>query len=228
MALSRLRSSYPCIGDWWSRPRTASSSTPLRLLITLCSLDRAARRRTARRCIDSIHPDDTSGRRSGQTAVNRASVPRVAPGRRAAERPTLERMWSQRAVRRLRACSGAPRWTALFTGGASPTDVCDADPYLLRAAKHHGEADRRGLPGLPARAAGRAELHVRRRARAVLRPDQVPGRARADGPRARRVQGVRGRGLPGLRVEPPDLSYVLGDGVPRSPPRRRRTVEDDD
>ncbi len=28
---------------------------------------------------------------------------------------------------------------SLFTGLATPTDCCDADPYLLRAAKHHGE-----------------------------------------------------------------------------------------
>ena len=27
----------------------------------------------------------------------------------------------------------------LFNGGAFNSDVCDADPYLLRAAKHHGE-----------------------------------------------------------------------------------------
>lgn len=29
---------------------------------------------------------------------------------------------------------------ALFNGGALDSDACDADPYLLRAAKHHGEA----------------------------------------------------------------------------------------
>lgn len=28
----------------------------------------------------------------------------------------------------------------LFNGGAFDSDVCDADPYLLRAAKFHGEA----------------------------------------------------------------------------------------
>lgn len=28
---------------------------------------------------------------------------------------------------------------AMFAGRASTTDVCDAHPYLLRAAKHHGE-----------------------------------------------------------------------------------------
>jgi hypothetical protein len=29
---------------------------------------------------------------------------------------------------------------ALFNGGGLDSDVCDADQYLLRAAKHHGEA----------------------------------------------------------------------------------------
>lgn len=29
--------------------------------------------------------------------------------------------------------------TELFSGQASATDVCDAHPYLLRAAQHHGE-----------------------------------------------------------------------------------------
>ena len=29
---------------------------------------------------------------------------------------------------------------SLFRGQATTTDVCDAHPYLLRAAKHHGEA----------------------------------------------------------------------------------------
>ena len=29
---------------------------------------------------------------------------------------------------------------SLFRGQATTTDVCDAHPYLLRAAKHHGES----------------------------------------------------------------------------------------
>ena len=35
---------------------------------------------------------------------------------------------------------------ALATGGASTTDVCDADPYLLRAAKFHGQPTQRRCP----------------------------------------------------------------------------------
>ena len=35
---------------------------------------------------------------------------------------------------------------ALNSGGALATDVCDADPYLLRAAKFHGEGTQTGCP----------------------------------------------------------------------------------
>ncbi len=35
---------------------------------------------------------------------------------------------------------------ALFRGAASAMDACDADPYLKRAAKHHGESTTRPCP----------------------------------------------------------------------------------
>jgi hypothetical protein len=35
---------------------------------------------------------------------------------------------------------------ALFGGGATTTDVCDAHPYLLRAAKYHGEPTDKTCP----------------------------------------------------------------------------------
>jgi hypothetical protein len=35
---------------------------------------------------------------------------------------------------------------SLFRGQATSTDVCDAHPYLLRAAKHHGEATDEACP----------------------------------------------------------------------------------
>ena len=36
--------------------------------------------------------------------------------------------------------------TALYQGNASAMDACDADPYLRRAAKHHGEITTRECP----------------------------------------------------------------------------------
>src|SRR3954470_16763995 len=54
-------------------------------------------------------------------------------------------MWSQRSVIDY---SLARRATLsdLFTGRASTLDVCDAHPYLLRAAKHHGEPTEEACP----------------------------------------------------------------------------------
>jgi hypothetical protein len=36
--------------------------------------------------------------------------------------------------------------TGLFTGKVSALEACDAHPYLLRAAKHHGESTERTCP----------------------------------------------------------------------------------
>ncbi len=68
-----------------------------------------------------------------------------AGGRSERDALPFEGMWSQRAV----VDYGLQRRAtleALFTGGASATDVCDADPYLLRAARFHGEATARRCP----------------------------------------------------------------------------------
>ena len=35
---------------------------------------------------------------------------------------------------------------ALFQGAVSAMDACDADPYLRRAAKYHGELTNRSCP----------------------------------------------------------------------------------
>ncbi|MDQ1703090.1 MAG: hypothetical protein QOF57_2342 [Frankiaceae bacterium] len=47
-------------------------------------------------------------------------------------------MWSQRSVIDY-ALARRATLADLFGGRASTLDVCDAHPYLLRAAKHHGE-----------------------------------------------------------------------------------------
>jgi len=56
-----------------------------------------------------------------------------------------QRVWSQRDV----VDYGLQRRAALqelFHGGAFRSDACDADPYLLRAAQHHGESTDRPCP----------------------------------------------------------------------------------
>lgn len=47
-------------------------------------------------------------------------------------------MWSQRSVVDY-SLQRRARLSALFSGNAFGDDVCDAHPYLLRAARYHGE-----------------------------------------------------------------------------------------
>jgi hypothetical protein len=54
-------------------------------------------------------------------------------------------MWSRRSVIDY-ALARRATLEALSTGGAAVTDVCDAHPYLLRAAKFHGERTERTCP----------------------------------------------------------------------------------
>ncbi len=150
-------------------------------------------------------------------------------GRVARAARTLEgTMWSQRSVIDY-SLQRRARLTALFNGGVmTMDDVCDADPYTLRAAKHHGEP----APS-PCPVCRKTELsHL-----SYVFGDelgQFSGRIRARREieamaheygeiRAYVVEVCRSCGWNHL-VE----SYVVGDGVPRKPPRRRRTVEDDD
>ena len=106
-------------------------------------------------------------------------------------------------------------------------DVCDAHPYLLRAAKFHGERTEQPCPVC------RRECltHV-----TYVYGDelgQFSGRVKATKelePMARehgefRVYVVEV--CQSCSWNHLALSYVLGDGTPRRPPRRQRTVEDE-
>jgi hypothetical protein len=116
---------------------------------------------------------------------------------------------------------------AVQRGATSTTDVCDAHPYLLRAARFHGESVRRPCP------------MCRRERMALLRYvysdelGQFSGRLRTA---AEVVEMASDYGH--LRVFVVEVcqdcawnhlvaSYVVGDGVERRPPRRQRTVEDE-
>lgn len=111
--------------------------------------------------------------------------------------------------------------TALATGGSTPLDVCDAHPYLLRAARFHGELTARTCPvcrrqhlthvtyvygdelgEYSGRVKTRAELAVMAREHAEFRVYVVEV-----------CQSCRWNHL--------TTSYVLGDGVPRRGTRRR-------
>ncbi len=117
---------------------------------------------------------------------------------------------------------------ALRRGAASSDDVCDAHPYLLRAARFHGEQIGRRCP-----VCRRCPLSL---LRYVYSDElgQFSGRLRTA---AEVVAMAPDYGQ--LTVYVVEVcrdcawnhltaSYVVGDGVPRRPPRRQRTVEDDD
>ena len=136
-------------------------------------------------------------------------------------------MWSQRSVIDY-SLQRRALLANLRNGGATTVhDVCDADPYLLRAAKHHGEPTGKQCPIC------RKEplLHLRytfgdelgQYSGRIKNGTELEKMAREHGEFAVYVVEVcQGCGWNHL-VE----SYVLGDGVPRRPPRRQRTVEDD-
>ena len=134
-------------------------------------------------------------------------------------------MWSQRLYVDY-ALSKRATLHALYAGNAMTTDVCDADPYLLRAAKFHGEPTDTACPVC------RKEplIHVTYVFGDEL--GQYSGRIKATAelePMAREfgefrvyvVEVCRGCAWNHL-----SSSYVLGDGVPRSRGGRRRAAEE--
>lgn len=117
--------------------------------------------------------------------------------------------------------------TKLRTGGPlSPwwADACDADPYLLRAARHHGEPTERPCPLCQ----DPHLVHVTyvfgdelgHRSGAVVASPRLPEMAHEHGEfRVYVVEVCQGCGWNHLH-----LSYALGDGVPRRPPPRPRDL----
>jgi hypothetical protein len=116
---------------------------------------------------------------------------------------------------------------AVLRGATSSSEVCDAHPHLVRAATFHGEPIARRCP------------ICRRPALSLLRYvysdelGQYSGRLRTAAEVVEMasqfghlsvyvVEVCRGCGWNHLIA-----SYVVGDGVPRRPPRRQRTVEDE-
>ena len=139
-------------------------------------------------------------------------------------------MWSRRAYVDYALQRRATLVSLLGGGPVTTTDVCDADPYLLRAAKFHGEPTATPCPVC------RREplIHV-----TYIFGDELgaySGRIRSTGelePMAREfgefrvyvVEVCRGCAWNHLHS-----SYVLGDGVPRTraarPRGRRQAAEE--
>jgi hypothetical protein len=135
-------------------------------------------------------------------------------------------MWSRRAFVDY-SLQRRATLVSLFNGGSvTTTDVCDADPYLLRAAKFHGEPT-----GTPCPVCRKEPLtHVTYVFGDEL--GQYSGRIKATAelePMAREfgefrvyvVEVCRGCAWNHL-----NSSYVLGDGIPRTRTRRRQAAEE--
>jgi Family of unknown function (DUF5318) len=136
-------------------------------------------------------------------------------------------MWSQRAFIDYSLQRRAVLAT-LHRNGTARDDVCDADPYTLRAAKHHGE-----LVDCPCPVCRKPELahlsyvfgdELGQYSGRIKTRSEIEVMAHEHGELQVYVLEVcRSCGWNHL-VQ----SYAVGDGVPRKPPRRQHTVEDDD
>ena len=147
-----------------------------------------------------------------------SAVCRPPTGRR-----TLTGVWSQRSVIDY-ALARRSTLESLRRGATTTTDVCDADPYLLRAAKFHGEPTDTPCP-------------ICRKPLTTLNYTfgdvlgQYSGRIKA----TRELEPMA-REHEEFRVYVVEVcctcswnhlrrSYVLGDGVPRGRARRRAAEE---
>ena len=117
---------------------------------------------------------------------------------------------------------------ALFQGAASAMDACDADPYLRRAAKYHGELTNRPCP-----VCKKLKI-VELRYAFGDQLGQYSGRIK-NAEELRQMEKEYGE----FRVYIVEVcrdcswnhlcvSFVLGDGLERKPPRYTRTLEDSD
>lgn len=111
----------------------------------------------------------------------------------------------------------------LFAGRATTLDVCDAHPYLLRAAKHHGEPSGKTCP-VCRKAALQNVTYVygdelKEYSGRVRSSRELPAMALEHGEFTVYVVEVCG----GCGWNHLTLSYVLGTGAPRAR-RARRTV----
>jgi hypothetical protein len=117
---------------------------------------------------------------------------------------------------------------ALFKGSSHASDACDADPYLLRAAKFHGEPSGRKCPICRSKEL----MEVRYTFGDQL--GQYSGRIKSTDELIE-MQNEYGQ----FRVYIVEvcrnchwnhlhLSYLLGDGHERKAPRKVRTLEDED
>lgn len=132
-----------------------------------------------------------------------------------------EAAWSQRAVIDY-ALQRRAALADLRRGRAFTTDLCDADPYLLRAAEHHGVPAGRACP--ICRSKELAELSY------VFGDELGPYQGRIRAPRELDVMaGEYGEFRVYVVEVCPDCAwnyltttFIMGDGTPRPPLRAYR------
>lgn len=135
-------------------------------------------------------------------------------------------MWSQRSVIDYTLQRRA-KLSSLFNGGLMNTeDVCDADPYTILAAKHHGEPTDAPCPVCRKREMAHLSYvfgdELGQFSGRIKSTKDIEEMAHEHGEIRIYVLEVCKSCHWNHLVE----SYVVGDGVPRTPPRRQRTVED--
>lgn len=132
-------------------------------------------------------------------------------------------MWSQRSVVDY-SLQRRATLTALFQGNTFGDDVCDAHPYLLRAAKYHGEAAEESCPVCRKERLTHVTYvygdELGQYAGRVRQTGELPAMAQQYGEfRVYVVEVCQGCAWNHLAK-----SYVLGTGKPPAP-RKRRTAE---
>ena len=136
-------------------------------------------------------------------------------------------MWSQRevidyALQRRSTLEALRRPTRTL----SRPDVCDADPMLIRSAKYHGEPSEQACP--VCRSEKLTLLHytfgdqLGQYSGRIKRTPELEEMAHEFGEFKVVVVEV----CPDCKWNHMIMSYLLGDGVKRKPPRRQQTVED--
>jgi len=131
------------------------------------------------------------------------------------------RVWSQRAVIDY-ALQRRAALAALQRGHAFASDLCDADPYLLRAAEHHGVRADRSCPFC--RSQSLVDLHY------VYGDELGPFQGRIRAPRELEIMAKEHGEFRVYVVEVCrrcswnylTTTYLLGDGTPRAPLRAHR------
>jgi Family of unknown function (DUF5318) len=141
--------------------------------------------------------------------------------------PSLEPMWSQREVVDY-ALQRRATLEALRRPGRpmARAEACDADPLLIRAAKHHGEPAGRACPVCDS--PHLTLLHyvfgdqLGQYSGRIKRVAELEPMAHEFGEFKVVVVEV----CPACHWNHMISSFLLGDGVKRKPPRRQQTVED--